>query len=60
VGPAISYAIGQGAVLVSTLWGLLYWKEFEGAPAGVNRLLAVMIALMVCGLGLIAVAPLFV
>ena len=60
VGPAISYAIGQGAVLVSTLWGLLYWKEFDGAPAGVNRLLAVMIALMVGGLGLIAVAPLFV
>ena len=59
VGPAISYAIGQGAVLVSTLWGLLYWKEFEGAPQPVRRLLGVMIALMVGGLALIAVAPLF-
>jgi len=59
VGPAISYAIGQGAVLVSTLWGLLYWKEFAGASGKVKGLLAVMIALFVIGLGLIAIAPLF-
>ena len=59
VGPAISYAIGQGAVLVSTLWGLLYWKEFAGATSQVKRLIAVMIGLFVIGLGSIAVAPLF-
>jgi len=59
VGPAISYAIGQGAVLVSTLWGLLYWKEFAGASSRVKGLLVSMIALFVVGLGLIAVAPLF-
>ncbi len=59
VGPAISYAIGQGAVLVSTLWGLLYWKEFEGASARVKRLIAAMIVLFVLGLGSIAVAPLY-
>jgi len=59
VGPAVSYAIGQGAVLVSTLWGLFYWHEFAGAPRKVKSQLAVMIALFVAGLGLIAVAPLF-
>ena len=59
VGPAISYAIGQGAVLVSTLWGLLYWKEFAGATPRVMRMIALMIALFVIGLGLIASAPLF-
>jgi len=59
VGPAVSYAIGQGAVLVSTLWGLLYWKEFRGASSGVKKLIALMIALFVVGLGLIASAPLF-
>jgi glucose uptake protein len=59
VGPAISYAIGQGAVLVSTLWGLLYWKEFAGASRRVYRLLGLMIAAFVIGLGLISVAPLF-
>ncbi len=31
VGPAISYAIGQGATMVSALWGVLVWKEFAGA-----------------------------
>ncbi len=59
VGPAISYAIGQGAVLVSTLWGLLYWKEFAGAPPGAIKRIALTIGLFVVGLGLIAVAPLF-
>ena len=59
VGPAISYAIGQGAVLVSTLWGLLYWKEFAGAPPRSKVLVGWMIALFVAGLGLISVAPLF-
>ncbi len=59
VGPAISYAIGQGAVLVSTLWGLLYWKEFEGASSKVMVRLWTMIGLFVVGLGLIATAPLF-
>ena len=59
VGPAISYAIGQGAVLVSTLWGLLYWKEFAGASRHVYRLIGLMIVAFVIGLGLISVAPLF-
>ena len=59
IGPAISYAIGQGAVLVSTLWGLLYWKEFAGATSQVMRMIWLMIALFVIGLGLIAIAPLF-
>jgi glucose uptake protein len=59
VGPAISYAIGQGAVLVSTLWGLLYWREFQGAGSRVKTLLALMIVAFVIGLGMISVAPLF-
>jgi glucose uptake protein len=60
VGPAISYAIGQGATMVSALWGLLIWKEFAGAGPRVRLLVAVMLILFVCGLGLISVAPLYV
>jgi glucose uptake protein len=60
VGPAISYAIGQGATLVSALWGLLLWKEFEGADSRVKILLALMLLLFVAGLGLISTAPLYV
>src|SRR5262249_61922437 len=59
VGPAISYAIGQGATMVSALWGLLGWKEFAGAGPRVRLLVAVMLILFVCGLGLVSVAPLY-
>jgi glucose uptake protein len=60
VGPAVSYAIGQGATMVSALWGLLVWKEFAGATQRVRVLLAIMLILFVAGLALISVAPLFV
>jgi glucose uptake protein len=59
VGPAISYALGQGACLVSTLWGLLYWKEFAGAPDRSRILMGVTVALYVIGLSLISLAPLY-
>jgi glucose uptake protein len=59
VGPAVSYAIGQGATLVSTLWGLLVWKEFAGASSGVRARLAVMLLLYILGLALLSFAPLY-
>jgi glucose uptake protein len=59
VGPAVSYAIGQGATMVSALWGLLVWKEFAGATLRVRVLLAVMLILFVTGLALISLAPLY-
>ena len=58
VGPAISYALGQGATLISALWGLLVWREFKGAKPGVVVRLVVMLALYVVGLALISIAPL--
>jgi glucose uptake protein len=60
VGPAVSYAVGQGATMVSALWGLLVWKEFAGATQRVRVLLAIMLILFVLGLALISMAPLFV
>ncbi len=55
-GFAISYGLGQGATLVAALWGVFIWKEFKGAPAGTNRLLSLMFASFVVGLGLIVLA----
>ncbi len=49
-GAAISYALGQGATLVSALWGILVWKEFAGAPARAHVLNAAMLLLFVAGL----------
>ncbi|MBI2220818.1 MAG: multidrug DMT transporter permease, partial [Acidobacteria bacterium] len=57
-GFAISYGLGQGATLVAALWGVFIWKEFTGAPAGTNRLLALMFVAFVVGLTLIVAARL--
>jgi glucose uptake protein len=59
VGPAISYAVGQGATMVSALWGLLVWKEFAGASGKVRVLLALMLILFLAGLIIVSIAPLY-
>jgi glucose uptake protein len=59
VGPAVSYAIGQGATMVSALWGVLVWKEFAGAGSKVRILLTLMFILFLAGLMLVAIAPLY-
>jgi glucose uptake protein len=55
-GPAISYALGQGATLVAAIWGVAIWKEFRGAPPGTTPLLAAMFLGYVFGLLLIGFA----
>jgi len=57
-GTAISYGLGQGATLVSALWGILVWKEFKGAPKQAATLNLAMFVLFLVGLGLIIVAGL--
>lgn len=55
-GPAISYALGQGAPMVAALWGIFVWREFKGATPAVNRLLGLMFLFFILGLGLIILA----
>lgn len=57
VGPATSYALGQGATMISAIWGVFVWKEFRGAGSDVNRLLALMFFFFIVGLALVALAP---
>lgn len=57
VGPAVSYALGQGATMISAAWGVFIWREFRDAPRGTGRLLAIMFLFFLTGLGLIALAP---
>jgi len=59
IGPAISYAVGQGATMVSALWGILVWHEFKGADTGVKAFVTLMLVLFVAGLAMVSVAPLF-
>ncbi len=55
-GAAISYGLGQGATLVSALWGVFVWKEFKDAPKGTNPYIYMMFLLFLVGLGLIIAA----
>ena|SRR5579883_2312674 len=55
-GPAISYALGQGATLVAAIWGIFIWREFRDAPAGTGKFLALMLAGYTGGLVLIGAA----
>ena len=51
--PAIAYALGQGATLVSALWGILIWREFAGAPKKSAVLNFAMFVLFVAGLAVL-------
>jgi glucose uptake protein len=57
IGPAISYAIGQGATMVSAIWGVFVWKEFANAPANARKLIPLMFLFFVVGLAAVALAP---
>ena len=57
VGPAVSYAVGQGATMVSAVWGVFIWKEFANAPAASRKLIPAMFLFFLLGLGSIAIAP---
>ncbi len=59
LGPAASYALGQGATQVSVLWGLLLWKEFAGAASSVQRIMWAMLLLFAAGPTLVSIAPLY-
>ncbi|MBA4057588.1 MAG: multidrug DMT transporter permease, partial [Marivirga sp.] len=52
-GPAISYGLGQGAVLIAAIWGVFIWKEFKNAPKGTSSLLYTMFVCFFVGLSLI-------
>ena len=52
-GPAISYALGQGATLVAAIWGVFIWREFAAAPPGTGKWIAAMLLGYAVGLILI-------
>ena len=49
-GAAIAFGLGQGATLVSAIWGIFVWREFRGAPKSVTVLNAAFALLFVAGL----------
>lgn len=59
VGPAISYALGQGSTMIGALWGVVVWREFKGGGSLVKGLLVLMFALFAGGLTFVSVAPIY-
>jgi glucose uptake protein len=54
VGFAVSYAIGQSAPLVASLWGIVVWKEFDGAGAAAKRALAAMFLFYIAAIAVLS------
>jgi glucose uptake protein len=59
VGPAVSFALGQGNTLISAIWGIVFWHEFRGATTATRRDLALMFVCFGLGLTAIALAPIW-
>ena len=57
IGPATSFAMGEGNTMISALWGVFVWKEFKGASPRVKLLLGLMFLSFLLGLTAIALAP---
>lgn len=57
IGPATSFAMGEGNTMISALWGVFVWKEFKGATIRVKILLTLMFLFFLLGLTSIALAP---
>ena len=55
-GPAVSYALGQGAPMIAAIWGVFVWKEFKGSGKNVYTLLGLMFLFFIVGLSLIVLA----
>merc|ERR1719197_305372 len=44
VSQAVAYSIAQAAPMIAALWGVIYFREFKGAPAASYILLSAMFA----------------
>ena len=53
-GLALSYAIGQAAPLAAMAWGVLYYREFAGAPGKAYAALILMVVLYIAAISIIA------
>ncbi|KAA0992662.1 GRP family sugar transporter [Dyadobacter aurulentus] len=55
-GAAISYGLASGAIVVASVWGIYFWKEFKTAPKGTTLILNIMLIAFLSGLILIVIS----
>jgi glucose uptake protein len=51
--PAISYGLGQGAIMVAAVWGVFVWREFKNGNKTTSILINAMFVAFFVGLGMI-------
>jgi glucose uptake protein len=57
IGPTLTVSAMHIATLITTLVGLIVWKEFRGANSKVKGLLALMVLLLGIGLTSVSLSP---
>jgi glucose uptake protein len=56
IGSSMSFALGQAAALVGTIWGLIAWREFKDSPPRAKLLMTGMFLFFVGGMAAVTVA----
>jgi glucose uptake protein len=57
--PAVTYLLGHSGPVLSAIFGLLLYRELPEAPTKVHALMGATLVLMLVGMGMIAVAPIY-
>lgn len=59
VSPLTAYMVSRSIPIIAMFWGLFVWREMSGAPARVNAMMAAVFVLLMVGMGMIGVAPVY-
>jgi glucose uptake protein len=58
--PLLHFMLGNSWPILATFWGALVFHEFRGSDVRVKILSTLMVVLFFCGLGMIALGPIYV
>ena len=56
-GPMLRFMLAAGSPVLAALWGILVFREFKNSDMRVNILGTLMLALYLCGIAMIGLAP---
>jgi glucose uptake protein len=57
--PVLHFLLGQSWPLIAALWGVLVFGEARGGDSRIKIMTALMMVLFLCGLAIIAIAPIY-
>jgi glucose uptake protein len=56
-GPMLRFMLAEGSPVLAALWGIVVFREFKNSDMRVSILGTLMLALYLCGLAMIGLAP---